>query len=197
MSITTISNSLATLDSLAAKARSCFSRSLAEWMACAAVLQEARAICPHGRWLSFLAKTMVPERTAQRMIRFARAGIQIRHVADFGGIRETDRLLAIVEGWPEDTRAFWSEPAGIEGALNAACNIDFAFQLWRSYVEDFRGEPECHSIVQAMPDGGPSVMEWVRFGLAMADVYGDPDKWTLERAEAASALAPWALERAA
>ena len=197
MTNTTQSNSLATLSALAKKAKVHYSRSLEEWVACAAVLKEARAICPHGQWLPFLAEARVPQRTAHRMIRFADAGLKFATVADLGGIRETDRLLAIVEGWPEDTRAFWSADAGIEGALNVACNFDFAFKLWRSYLEDFRGEPEYHAIIQAVPDGGPSAMEWVRFGVAMADVYGDPDKWTLERAEAASALAPWRLEAAA
>ena len=93
------SNRKAALDGLAFEARRNFRKSTEHWLASAAAVAEARDLCDHGEWGPWLAKTAIPERTARRMVTIARAGLQIGHVAAFGGVARTAELLAEV---PED-----------------------------------------------------------------------------------------------
>ena len=86
------------LTELADRAAATYRRSLEDWMATAGTLREARDACRHGQWLPFLARAGVPERTAQRMLKLAATGWEIRQVADLGGIA---RALAFAEYWPE------------------------------------------------------------------------------------------------
>ena len=70
-------------------------------MEAAAALVEARDLCEHGEWAPWLAKTGIPERTANRMIHLARAGIKPATVADLGAGRVNDiiaRLPALPDG---------------------------------------------------------------------------------------------------
>ncbi len=118
MSGTTFSNSLATLSALAARAKKHYSNHLVEWMTCAATLQEARTICPHGQWLPFLKEAGVPKSTAHRMITIAESGLQMSHVGHFGGIAATlyflshdrgkvDRMVEVMDRIAElDARIF-------------------------------------------------------------------------------------------
>ena len=94
MSDTTVSNSIATLAALAVKAKSFYSNSLENWMACAATLQEARAVCSHGRWRPFLEDAGVPRSTAHRMIQIAESGLQTSQVGQLGGIAATLYFLS-------------------------------------------------------------------------------------------------------
>ena len=66
-------------------------------METAAALVEARDLCGRGEWGPWLDKTGIPERTAQRMIRMARAGIKPATVADLGAGR-VDEMLGKVSG---------------------------------------------------------------------------------------------------
>src|SRR5437868_7881990 len=51
------------------------------------LLVEAKANCRHGDWLPFLQRAAVPERQAQRYMRLAKSGLELRHVSDLGGIK--------------------------------------------------------------------------------------------------------------
>lgn len=191
-------NSDAILSELAERAGRAIGRSIDAWLDCAAIIAQAREVALHGEWLPFLEHAGISERTARRMIRFAEAGIKTGTVADLGGIRETDEALALVEAWPEESREWWIEHAGIDGALKAALNYRFARDLWKQHVDDFKDEPEEHArIIQAVPDGPFGVAAWCRYGAAMADAYEDkPDRSPEERLEAmraAGELAPWRM----
>ena len=94
----TSSNTGPVLAELAERAARHYSRSTESWLACADVLLEARGLAGHGEWLPFLAQAGIPARTAQRMIRLARAGIEMRHVTHLGGIATTLELLAAYPG---------------------------------------------------------------------------------------------------
>ena len=87
------SNAGPILAELAARAARHYSRSTAAWLEAAAVILEARKIAGHGTWLPFLYEAGIPERTARRMLDFARADIQIGHLAVLTR-REIAALLA-------------------------------------------------------------------------------------------------------
>ena len=87
------SNSAPALAALAERAGNLYRRSLTDWMRCAAVLLEARTVAQHGGWLPFLKAAGIPPRTAQRMIRIAGAGLQMRQLTHLGGVSTTLDLL--------------------------------------------------------------------------------------------------------
>ena len=87
------SNSAPALAALAERAGNLYRRSLTDWMRCAAVLLEARTVAQHGEWLPFLKAAGIPPRTAQRMIRIAGAGLQMRQLTHLGGVSTTLDLL--------------------------------------------------------------------------------------------------------
>ena len=97
------SNRAVALDELATRASRAYRQSGDSYMVAAAALAEARDLCEHGEWLPHLAKTGVPKRTAQRMMRIARAGIKCATVARIG-VGRVDELLGRFEavGMPED-----------------------------------------------------------------------------------------------
>jgi hypothetical protein len=55
------------------------------------LLSQAKAECPHGTWLPFLARAGVPERKAQRYMKLASSGLKSDTVSDLGGIKATLR----------------------------------------------------------------------------------------------------------
>lgn len=67
------------------------------YLACGDALLEAKAACRHGQWLPWLAETGIPERTAQRMMRLAAAGLKSDMVSDLGGCAAALRALPFVE----------------------------------------------------------------------------------------------------
>ena len=66
----------------------------AAYLEAGALLVEARAECGHGDWLPFLARAGVPERTARRMMRLARAGMTPDAIAEAGGVKAALEALA-------------------------------------------------------------------------------------------------------
>ena len=76
------SNATAVLAELAGRASRHHGQSVAAWMRCAAVILEARKIAQHGDWSMFLRDAGIPACTANRMLIFARTGIEIGQMAD-------------------------------------------------------------------------------------------------------------------
>lgn len=58
------------------------------------LLIEAKQQCRHGEWLPFLKRAEIPERSAQAYMKLVRAGLDIRKVADLGGIKAALDYLA-------------------------------------------------------------------------------------------------------
>ena len=77
----TASNSGAVLTELAQRASMLHRKSVESWLACAEVLLEARAVASHGEWSGFLREAGIPQRTARRMLTYARCGIENGHMA--------------------------------------------------------------------------------------------------------------------
>ena len=73
-------------------------------------LLEAKEVCQHGSWGDFLKEAGITERTAQNMMRLARAGMKPETVADLGGVKAALQSLATPkpadppESDPEDWR---------------------------------------------------------------------------------------------
>ncbi len=72
-------------------------------LAAGAMLAEARAECPHGTWLPFLARAGLAERTAQNWMRLARSALDAANIVAAGGVRAAllalanPKAIAIVE----------------------------------------------------------------------------------------------------
>ena len=130
----TLINSDAILDELAERAASLHQRALDSWIECAYVLLEAREIAEHGQWLQFLQHAGISERTAQRMLRLARAGLKSDTASDLGGVTAT---------------------------LNYLSAIDRAMDNWRAALaEATPGTGEHVEILQDRPDGLLSGIRW-------------------------------------
>lgn len=87
-------------------------------------LVEAKEICPHGEWESFLTKAGISPRTAQRCMRIVRSGIGSDYLATVGltaALEEIDAAIAAMpppgsatlvtyenEEGPSDTLMWWS-----------------------------------------------------------------------------------------
>ena len=127
-------NSAAPLAELAERAGATYNRSLEAWLEVGDILLEARAIAAHGDWLPFLEHAGIPERTAQNMLRIARAGLQIRNVADLGGIRGALDYLAAVErarkNWlvAQDGSLEW---CAVVGETEPSVDSPFCTGLWQ------------------------------------------------------------------
>ena len=76
------SNVAPLLSELAERAGQSYGQSTASWLEAARVILEARAIAGHGGWAAFLRDAGIPARTANRMLIFARTGIEIGQMAD-------------------------------------------------------------------------------------------------------------------
>ena len=87
------SNSATRLTAIAADAGALYRAGRKADLACAAKLLEARRIATHGEWGVFLERAGIPDRTARRLIAYARAGVQIGHLADLGQA-DCDRAIA-------------------------------------------------------------------------------------------------------
>ena len=96
-----MSNRLAHLQGVATAEYQRHQRASAEaiqaYLDCGAALVEAKAACGHGDWLPWLATAGVPERTAQRMMKLAAAGLKSDTVTYFGGIAATIDALPALE----------------------------------------------------------------------------------------------------
>ena len=87
-------NVRAQLEALAERAGRSYGAALESWIETAYTLHEARAIAGRGEWGPFLEHAGIPERTAQNMIRLAKAGLKPETISGLGGIRETLDVLA-------------------------------------------------------------------------------------------------------
>ena len=135
-------NSDAILDELADRAAGFHQRAIDSWIKCAYVLLEAREIASHGQWLRFLQHAGIPERTSQRMLRIARAGLKSDTVSDLGGIRAT---------------------------LDYLSAVDRAMENWRAALaKATEGTEKYDEILQDVPDGLYSGVRWA--GDRMDDV---------------------------
>ena len=114
------SNLSVTLDELAIRTSRAYRQSGDYWMVAAAGLVEARDLVPHGAWGAHLAKTGVPERTAQRMMRISRAGVKCATVALLG-VARVDEIL----GWYADTK----EIPGVPDDLFALEDFDWDYAV--------------------------------------------------------------------
>ena len=184
------SNSGTTLAELAQRAGALHRKSVDSWLACAEVLLEARAVAAHGEWTEFLREAGIPERTAQRMIKLARAGVKADTVTFLGGVRATLDAFSVVERWPVETRRRWREAGGAagepDGDLRAAAAIEDAFGWWRTFRHAVsKDSAEWDAIIQSVPDGPISTSRWLDFGDAVARAATDAEM------RDAMALAPW------
>ena len=82
------------LTELAERASVLYGRSVEAWLDCANLLLEARKVAARGEWGRFLEAAGIPERTAQNMLKIARAGLKPETVSGLGGIRATLEVLA-------------------------------------------------------------------------------------------------------
>lgn len=116
------------------------------------LLIEAKASCRHGEWLPFLERARVGERAAQNYMVLARSGLEIRTVADLGGIK-----AALAFG------AQWQLPAfddcmAITGEMSAAADKNgdpgpLAF-VWQS------GELAGHYHIGVLAEDAVSCTKW-------------------------------------
>ena len=67
-------------------------RSAEAWFQASAVLVEARAVAKRGQWIAFLEHSGIPRRTATRMVRIGRVGVEMGHVAHLR-VRRVDGLI--------------------------------------------------------------------------------------------------------
>ena len=123
------------LTELAERAARAYGQSIESWVRAAYVLLEAREIANHGEWLNLLEHAGIPDRTAQNMLRMAKAGLKYETVSDLGGIRATRDFLTVADRARKNWRV----------AL-AACEA---------------GSREYHEVVQAFPDGPLSGVCWL------------------------------------
>ena len=147
------SNVVAILDELAARAARYHLQHIDAWLACAAVLAQAREIADHGDWLPFLKEAGIGERTAQRMLRVHRAGFKSDIVTDLGGVTS---------------------------ALDYLDAMDSARDHWRDWCKIAESSPhfsalETARVVQSAPDGPISGARWLEFGNACIDAMDSPD----------------------
>ena len=135
------SNVAAILSELAATASRHYGQSSASWLEAAAVLLEARAIAEHGDWSAFLGTAGIPARSANRMLDFARAGIQIRHLADLTR-GEISALIAQADKYfPGPPRDFEFAQALVEAVVQIAGERGFDAGELARFVLEFPAQP--------------------------------------------------------
>ena len=154
-----LGNSEARLAELAERAAGSYRRSVENWLECAYVLAEARGIAAHGEWGPFLDRAGIPMRTAQRMLRVAAAGAEMRHQAHLGGPSGVDKYLAAVTR----ARKNWSmhEPRGPFKAIHAASEPTGECVLWVFIWQ----APLCEWAAAApdtMPDAVAEFLDFIR-----------------------------------
>ena len=174
------SNRVAVLTEIAFRARRSWRKTGEEYLAAAAALVEARDLCEHGEWMPWLEKTGIPERTAQRMMQLARAGIKsdtltvlgasriIELLTKFGDIPEDmdrDNLCMMVEYFLEPSRYLW------EIAHRSA---------------DRRGDESMLDMLDAVRPSTPAVAyAWIKWGAAW------PVGRETDAVKAWAAMSPW------
>ena len=128
-------NSKAVLKELAAQATVYWNRSRESWIECAYVLLEARAVAGHGEWLPFIADIGLPERTAQRMLMIAGAGLKSDTVSDLGGVAKACEFIAAVgrarKNWTPARDASTGEVAALLGHVEPSARSIFLTGLWQ------------------------------------------------------------------
>ena len=128
-------NSKAVLKELAAQATVYWNRSRESWIECAYVLLEARAVAGHGEWLPFIADIGLPERTAQRMLMIAGAGLKSDTVSDLGGVAKACEFIAAVgrarKNWTPARDASTGEVAALLGLAEPSARSIFLTALWQ------------------------------------------------------------------
>ena len=163
------SNRIAALDGLAFEARRNWRLSVEHWLTSAAAVAEARDLCEHGEWGSWLAKTAIPETTSRRMLTIARAGIKSATVADLGGIARTAELLAEI---PEDM-------VKDHGAADALTVYAMAKTVARLILDcNARGEWQiANAMLDAMPHTVAEARAWRSWAEEIVAAYeaGDRD----------------------
>jgi hypothetical protein len=79
-----------------------FQAALAEKvLAMGTALNEAKETCPHGEWTEFLKSVAMSERSAQRYMRIAKAGLKSATVADLGLNRAEACAGYMLKFWPD------------------------------------------------------------------------------------------------
>ena len=158
-------------------------------------LAEARDLCEHGEWAAHLRKTGIPDRTATRMMRLARAGIKTATVADLG-VGRVDEILARTKApatglvWPETGEIITGdEIVRIAEFADCAHEISGNLSLMhrggestdRCAFMDIAKKEENpwmkNRMAQAMPDGFLSADTWLRWfdDLVHADASRETD----------------------
>ena len=128
-------NSKTILAELAKRAATTYAQHIEAWVTTAYLLAEAREVAEHGQWHGFLQTAGIPERTARRMLRVARAGLKSDSVTDIGGIRAALDFLAAVDASQAD---------------------------WREAMQGY-DDPQMRSwALQNCPDGPNTALLWVR-----------------------------------
>ncbi len=113
-----------------ARAKAASEEAAAQSIEAGRLLIEARAECPHGDWLSFLANCEVPERQAQRLMQLARSGLKPDTVSDLGGVKAALEYLA--EKKPSETEDDgwgWAE-----GRTNGPLSVSDLEMGWRWFA---------------------------------------------------------------
>ena len=135
------SNVAPILAELAATAGRHYRQSAASWLDAAAVLLEARAIARHGDWAAFLAAAGIPARTANRMLDFARAGIQIRHLADLTRSQIAALIAQADKYFPGPPRDWEFAQALIDAVIEVAGERGFDAGELADLISEFPARP--------------------------------------------------------
>ena len=127
-----------------------------------ALLVEAKDICRHGEWLTFLKRAGVSRQRAAEMMKVARAGLQMPELRTLGGIRaalkypesdlrsfaeksrELDVLKAEAVNLRAERDALWQELAG-----DSPEGLEWLEQMKSGEAEVERIKAETAEIVQA------------------------------------------------
>ena len=128
-------NSKAMLAKLAERAGQQYQDSVDAWCGAAEFVLEARKIAGHGEWLPFLEAAGIGERTAQRMLLIAEAGLKSDIVTDLGGIAKACEFIAAVkrarQNWTPARDASTGEIAEFVAALEPSARSIFFTALWQ------------------------------------------------------------------
>ena len=135
------SNVAATLSVLAASAKWHYRKSSDSWLGAAAVLLGAREIAAHGDWEPFLRDAGIPARTASRMLDFARADIQIGHLA----VLTRSEIAALIAQagiyWPGPPRDWEFASAYVQAVVEIAAEHGYNAGELARYVLEFPAQP--------------------------------------------------------
>ena len=161
-------------------------------MEAAATLVEARELSEHGEWMPWLEKTGIPERTAQRMMQLARAGIKSDTLTVLGASRIIELLAGNAQKVIGKVWAEGDPPITGDEAVRMANFGESAKEIWKEFwdVACEEGDPEFKDrMIRAIPDGYPSARTWVNWYIELCETEAnseeDPDAYieVLKRAQ--------------